>query len=327
MIQLATAAVVWLPLVLLSGWDGSWTRAWALGDRVRTWVSLAMWATLGLVLLLAFVGDASQRIPGVRNRISTDRAPAVSTADVHVFDASVVKVYDYTTVGTAWTPLIRDTVDEFNAVRPASAPQLVYVTAPGDADCLDITNAAVWDMAGIIICDTRRPEEFPFDPTVPKEGWAGLARQIDDDTHQILLNNFVPNGYVLAAEEADNTVCHEMMHSYVQVGDHYDADVNSCVFGNLLSPGTTDIGLMQERWPAPVAEPARPERVSDGRPEVDRTGCDPAYPDAQTCIPPGPPFNQGCAITNERLFTVLPPDPQRLDHDGDGIGCEPVVSS
>jgi hypothetical protein len=36
------------------------------------------------------------------------------------------------------------------------------------------------------------------------------------------------------------------------------------------------------------------------------------------------PLAQGCAITDERRFTVLAPDPQRLDHDGDGIGCEPI---
>lgn len=59
-------------------------------------------------------------------------------------------------------------------------------------------------------------------------------------------------------------------------------------------------------------------------PEPVRTGCDPAYPDARTCIPSGPPFDQGCAITDQRLFTVLAPDPQGLDHDDDGIGCEPI---
>ena len=59
----------------------------------------------------------------------------------------------------------------------------------------------------------------------------------------------------------------------------------------------------------------------------ERTGCDPAYPEERTCIPPGPPFDQGCAITSERLFKVLPPDPQHLDHDGDGIGCEPIRAS
>jgi micrococcal nuclease len=61
--------------------------------------------------------------------------------------------------------------------------------------------------------------------------------------------------------------------------------------------------------------------------EPERTGCDPAYPEERTCIPPGPPFDQGCAITSERRFEVLSPDPQRLDHDGDGIGCEPIRAS
>jgi hypothetical protein len=61
--------------------------------------------------------------------------------------------------------------------------------------------------------------------------------------------------------------------------------------------------------------------------EPERTGCDPAYPEERTCIPPGPPFDQGCAITSERRFEVLPPDPQGLDHDGDGIGCEPIRGS
>ncbi len=67
----------------------------------------------------------------------------------------------------------------------------------------------------------------------------------------------------------------------------------------------------------PALEPSEPER----------SGCDPAYPDKRTCIPPGPPFDQGCAITSERRFEVLPPDPQGLDHDGDGIGCEPIRGS
>jgi hypothetical protein len=61
--------------------------------------------------------------------------------------------------------------------------------------------------------------------------------------------------------------------------------------------------------------------------EPERTECDPSYPEERTCIPPGPPFDQGCAITSERRFEVLPPDPQGLDHDGDGIGCEPIRGS
>jgi hypothetical protein len=83
----------------------------------------------------------------------------------------------------------------------------------------------------------------------------------------------------------------------------------------------------------PALEPQRavaslPGRTPTPEPkELERTGCDPAYPEERTCIPPGPPFDQGCAITSERLFKVLPPDPQHLDHDGDGIGCEPIPAS
>lgn len=73
---------------------------------------------------------------------------------------------------------------------------------------------------------------------------------------------------------------------------------------------------LQEAWAAPTALPTLVDES--------REGCDPAYPDEPTCIPPGPPFDQGCAVTDERRFTVLPPDPQALDHDGDGIGCEPI---
>ncbi len=73
-----------------------------------------------------------------------------------------------------------------------------------------------------------------------------------------------------------------------------------------------------EAWAAPTALPTFST--------TPREGCDPAYPDEDTCIPPGPPFDQGCAITDERRFTVLPPDPQGLDHDSDRIGCEPMGS-
>jgi hypothetical protein len=85
------------------------------------------------------------------------------------------------------------------------------------------------------------------------------------------------------------------------------------------SPQVSPIEERLEAWSAPAPLPSAAS--------LQRDGCDPAYPEERTCIPPGPPFDQGCAITEERLFKVLPPDPQRLDHDGDGIGCEPIGSS
>src|SRR5215207_8338848 len=90
-------------------------------------------------------------------------------------------VYDYTTTNSSyWTPIIIPTVDEFNAVRPDSAPRLIYSAESGSFDCLDLP-PQVSKRAGIIICDTRRPGEFPYDPNAPKEGWSGSARQLDDD--------------------------------------------------------------------------------------------------------------------------------------------------
>ena len=80
--------------------------------------------------------------------------------------------------------------------------------------------------------------------------------------------------------------------------------------------------------PPAVATPPPTRRLTTlptATPYPARSGCDPAYPEARTCIPPGPPWDQGCAITAERRFTVRPPDPQGLDHDGDGIGCEPIA--
>ena len=57
----------------------------------------------------------------------------------------------------------------------------------------------------------------------------------------------------------------------------------------------------------------------------DRTGCDPAYPDERTCIAPGRPLAEPCSITDQRNFTVLPPDPGDWTADHDGIGCEPIA--
>jgi hypothetical protein len=46
--------------------------------------------------------------------------------------------------------------------------------------------------------------------------------------------------------------------------------------------------------------------------------CDPSYP--TVCIP-SPPPDLNCSDIRFRNFTVLPPDPHRLDQDHDGIGC------
>jgi hypothetical protein len=49
--------------------------------------------------------------------------------------------------------------------------------------------------------------------------------------------------------------------------------------------------------------------------------CDPSYP--TVCIT-SPPPDVGCEVTSARNVPVRPPDPHDLDHDDDGIGCEPI---
>jgi hypothetical protein len=48
------------------------------------------------------------------------------------------------------------------------------------------------------------------------------------------------------------------------------------------------------------------------------SACLSAYPDF--CIPPGPHIS--CADLGQNNFTVLAPDPENYDRDGDGLGCE-----
>lgn len=47
--------------------------------------------------------------------------------------------------------------------------------------------------------------------------------------------------------------------------------------------------------------------------------CDSSYLDF--CVSSSPP-ELNCTDIPQKGFTVLPPDPQGFDRDGDGIGCE-----
>jgi hypothetical protein len=80
--------------------------------------------------------------------------------------------------------------------------------------------------------------------------------------------------------------------------------------------------------PAPIA--STPVATSAPTPAPRPSNCDPSYPDV--CIPigaadydcqggggNGPNYIAG-------IIRVLPPDPHKLDSDGDGFGCEPRPS-
>jgi micrococcal nuclease len=54
-----------------------------------------------------------------------------------------------------------------------------------------------------------------------------------------------------------------------------------------------------------------------------QTGCEPAYP--TLCLPIGQDLD--CSAIAEQSFTVLAPDPYKLDGDFDGVGCEPAPAN
>ena len=58
--------------------------------------------------------------------------------------------------------------------------------------------------------------------------------------------------------------------------------------------------------------------------EEPEPSCDPSYPDF--CIPPPPP-DLDCGDIAQKDFTVIGDDPHRFDGDGDGIGCEGLMSA
>lgn len=59
--------------------------------------------------------------------------------------------------------------------------------------------------------------------------------------------------------------------------------------------------------------------------QLNATGvaCHPSYP--TVCIPSSPP-DLDCRDIPYKNFEVIPPDPHRFDGDGDGIGCESLIS-
>ncbi|MFN8677466.1 MAG: hypothetical protein U0Z70_13915 [Thermomicrobiales bacterium] len=98
-----------------------------------------------------------------------------------------------------------------------------------------------------------------------------------------------------------------------------------------LDSATADTAVLFVNVPASVAATLASDPPAVGGTNLaqsaapDRSGCDPAYPDARTCIAPGRPLAVPCSITDQRNFTVLAPDPRGLDADHDGIGCEPIA--
>lgn len=84
------------------------------------------------------------------------------------------------------------------------------------------------------------------------------------------------------------------------------------------SPATAPATVPAPKTTRTTAKPPPPPRPTTTTTRAQ--SCHPSYP--TVCIPPGPP-DLDCGDIPYRRFTVLPPDPHRLDgSDNDGIGCE-----
>jgi hypothetical protein len=121
-----------------------------------------------------------------------------------------VYVNDYTN-----SPVVAETVDDFNAIMPKRGPHLIYRAMPY-ASCEALT-----------VCVDQNLIEFAGHAS----WWRGNGR--------IVLNK----DYV-----EENTVCHEFMHVLTRVGDAYDTNPDSCVYGQLNDPGGADIALLREQY-------------------------------------------------------------------------------
>jgi hypothetical protein len=93
----------------------------------------------------------------------------------------------------------------------------------------------------------------PQDGCTPKPGSIVLCEMAINPDHAANANVGLPRGGARIAYNTlhsnfhENIACHEFMHVLAAVGDNYDSDDESCVWGFALSdPGPTDLRLLRE---------------------------------------------------------------------------------
>jgi hypothetical protein len=92
----------------------------------------------------------------------------------------------------------------------------------------------------------------PSDGCTPEPGMVVLCEKSINPDHAANASVGIPRGGALVAYNTlypnphENIACHEFMHVLAAVGDAYDTDQQSCVWGShLLDPGPTDVELLR----------------------------------------------------------------------------------
>jgi hypothetical protein len=136
----------------------------------------------------------------------------------------VLVIRDYTSA--AWSGVIEQTVEDFNAVMPQGAARLVYRRM---------------ETAPCTIHPTRRRRDVL---DVCSASHLNASGQAHPRQQVIVLNDT----YAGAGYDA-HTVCHEFMHILAHVGDDEGAYPDqSCVWGSLSQPGPLDVDLLRARF-------------------------------------------------------------------------------
>jgi hypothetical protein len=157
-------------------------------------------------------------------------APDALAAPPAVWSEKSVRVLDYST--SKWDGLVEGMVDEFNAMLPESAPQLVYRRMPQRA-CQDLKPHPFF--GAIIVC------------SVPTASFVGLTGVLHDGTTIVETRVMLNDKKFFNTRDATNTVCHELMHAVTGIKDrYYRRPKTSCVWGSLPAPGRFDVAYARK---------------------------------------------------------------------------------
>jgi hypothetical protein len=127
----------------------------------------------------------------------------------------VIRVIDRTPHGA----LNREAVEDYTAL---GIPLRYEVGNPADG--------CTREERVIVLCVAKQNPDYAATATV------GLPRQGALIAYNSLYSN-----------PSEQVACHEFMHVLGAVGDNYDSDQQSCVWGSrLLDPGPTDLRLLRE---------------------------------------------------------------------------------
>jgi hypothetical protein len=141
----------------------------------------------------------------------------------------IVVVQDYSS--PLWSGFVGAMMAQFSAILPKSAPRHTYQRKPS-LDCGGLPSPGKTPRIAICSSHISNAEQVATTTIGDKHSLITLYDQHfgNDDRYQ------------------REVICHELMHALADVGDAYDTNPDSCVFGHLDHPGEADRELLRTRF-------------------------------------------------------------------------------